>query len=790
MSKATRSPADRALSHYADGGAPDWRSDMDKSGPGYDPRRGEVRGEKRPSVLREPARGEDPTLPIGERLLEGLLDYGPLPAQLAVEATGAPTVLRGVENIRRGIDEGDTLRGVGGVGQVALGALPGAGLMRGPIGAAANALMPSVPAAIATTTALGLPIAYADSAEAGSRKASKAIDVHPDVVRLREALAAAELPLKGSIEPPEIEGLRTDLAATEQAIADASKLKYRSAQARELALAPLIAKQKALLDQFGKARDQARTSGMSERSSRIETLRKQLVDAEKAAGADYMENAPFRERYPGAAELILGGGLATAFGSGAAKGAAKALGDRIAGGKLDRATDEADRSISALTRGLEGSSAHEAASAQELLRGRLGSWDRRNSLPEKMHQGIGNLTKGAVVGTEASALPEQIDYVTFEPGHPTRENAAELFKRPGYWAERAVPAASGAAAAWSGAALGKGAANTLTGGYKPDLDKARMTASWGDEPSTGQRIAARLFGSEPKGASDLALDRVLRHQEAVARAEAPTLKAVDTTRQAQSAGRELSGFRDQSDLGTAEAQRRLSAPGGASGLSEAAQPLRPSPSPEASSSPASSPPAISSSNDIPLPPGLARNSRGVVYDTHTGQVVKKRFLTERAPKKGSKPKSSPIDEGEGFAMGGGVMRRALDVARKFANGGVVTGPVIGETGGREDAKPVDVAAGSYVIPADCVSALGEGNSMAGHQHLNKVFGEAATRAAGGAIPILISDGEHVLTPEQVEKIGGGDMKRGHQVLDALVKKVRAAHIETLKSLPGPAKGHE
>jgi hypothetical protein len=133
--------------------------------------------------------------------------------------------------------------------------------------------------------------------------------------------------------------------------------------------------------------------------------------------------------------------------------------------------------------------------------------------------------------------------------------------------------------------------------------------------------------------------------------------------------------------------------------------------------------------------------------------------------------------------------RSLQVAREYASGGRVhAGPVIGATGGREDALPIDVGPNSYVVPADVVGALGEGNSIAGMRKLEKQFGKAVPhKANGGAIPILISDGEFVLSPEQVANVGRGDMPQGHRALDAFVKRIRADHINTLSKLPPPSK---
>jgi len=135
------------------------------------------------------------------------------------------------------------------------------------------------------------------------------------------------------------------------------------------------------------------------------------------------------------------------------------------------------------------------------------------------------------------------------------------------------------------------------------------------------------------------------------------------------------------------------------------------------------------------------------------------------------------------ADGGPVIARA--------DGGVVSGPIVGTTGGREDAKPVSVRSGSYVLPADTVAALGEGNSLKGLEVLSARFGGVVTaRAMGGPaqdVDILISDGEFVVTPEHVAELGRGDLEAGHRALDAFVKQTRAQQISTLKGLPAPAK---
>lgn len=142
---------------------------------------------------------------------------------------------------------------------------------------------------------------------------------------------------------------------------------------------------------------------------------------------------------------------------------------------------------------------------------------------------------------------------------------------------------------------------------------------------------------------------------------------------------------------------------------------------------------------------------------------------------------------DSFKSGGAVS--AIEKARQYASGGVVhAGPVVGASDGRADDVPIDVAAGAYVVPADVVAALGDGNSQAGMTKLARAFGPSTKKkAAGGSVPISISHGEFIVDPEQVARLGNGDMKRGHGVLDATVKKVRSDYVGHLKSLPRPAR---
>ena len=94
----------------------------------------------------------------------------------------------------------------------------------------------------------------------------------------------------------------------------------------------------------------------------------------------------------------------------------------------------------------------------------------------------------------------------------------------------------------------------------------------------------------------------------------------------------------------------------------------------------------------------------------------------------------------------GPLDTALRIARKpRADGGAVTqdvfaGPIHSSVAGRTDHLPMHVSSGAYVIPADVVSAFGEGNTIAGFKVLRRVFGgqpyesEAPVPYQGGSGP--------------------------------------------------------
>lgn len=122
-----------------------------------------------------------------------------------------------------------------------------------------------------------------------------------------------------------------------------------------------------------------------------------------------------------------------------------------------------------------------------------------------------------------------------------------------------------------------------------------------------------------------------------------------------------------------------------------------------------------------------------------------------------------------------------------------TGPIHSPVAGRTDHLNMHVPSGAYVIPADIVSALGEGNTMAGFRAVKMMFRGAGGMAEGGEaevgepVPIVAAGGEYVLSPREVAWVGKGDMDVGHRALDEWIKSTRAELIQTLKKLPGPSR---
>ena len=148
--------------------------------------------------------------------------------------------------------------------------------------------------------------------------------------------------------------------------------------------------------------------------------------------------------------------------------------------------------------------------------------------------------------------------------------------------------------------------------------------------------------------------------------------------------------------------------------------------------------------------------------------------------------SSP-DVGVGGPSGGGGFSGA-DADGGFgpsSPGGMAAGGLMGLAAG-------GMAKGGFVVPADVVSALGNGSTDAGLRSLKAKFGavkhikgkgdglsDSINTSIDGKQPARVADGEAYIDPKTVAIIGKGDPKKGAQKLYAMMDKIRGqAHGKT------------
>jgi len=149
----------------------------------------------------------------------------------------------------------------------------------------------------------------------------------------------------------------------------------------------------------------------------------------------------------------------------------------------------------------------------------------------------------------------------------------------------------------------------------------------------------------------------------------------------------------------------------------------------------------------------------------------------------------PSGERQARADGGKIKPPPPEVTTEKTHEGPIRSPVAGRT----DHLPMHVVSGSYVIPADIISAMGEGNTEAGFRIAKKIFSkpkgvmEGEGEVEGSPVPIIAAGGEYVIHPRDIRWIGGGDVDAGHKGLDDFVVQMRAKTVKTLKNLPGPKK---
>jgi hypothetical protein len=200
---------------------------------------------------------------------------------------------------------------------------------------------------------------------------------------------------------------------------------------------------------------------------------------------------------------------------------------------------------------------------------------------------------------------------------------------------------------------------------------------------------------------------------------------------------------------------------------------------------------------------------------------------ENGPKPMNTAQQAPAATG-GFARGGDLhgppKQYAIGGALDPDGGAYMTERGISQNGflhtagpGRTDNLGIKPTSDSYVLPADVVSGLGEGNSLAGAKALDAAlhtgphgiplppggghhmgppppphqYNPNQGFAGGGAqkpnVPIEAAGGEYVVSPEQCAALGGGNVDRGHKVLDAFVLHIRKRTVKDLKNLKGPVK---
>lgn len=356
----------------------------------------------------------------------------------AAEMTGVPSIIRGAGDVGKGMTAGDPLRSAAGVGQMALGALPGAGIIGRGIVSAGKAG--------ATMAGSMLPMAAADVRDAragGAEKVRAAVEGDERVQQLRGRLETLRSEQQRLLSTP-IKGLN-------RASADAARDKMSAPLNEEIATLVGTPEKPGLIKQ-----------------------------AEDAAAKSYLDNAPFRERYPGTAEALLYGGAGLAAAIPMANTMRHRFADRFAyqpqleaqAGRVENALRGSTTQPNALQRAM-GTQAETIAPNQGVfeaerstLRNMLASREAR----EPSH--LGQYAAGAAIMQEARMIPEEVDAIVFPHGHPAREAATNALLDPSYYAKGAIPSILGGA---SMAHLGNKAGNMLSP-RAADVDRAVAAA--------------------------------------------------------------------------------------------------------------------------------------------------------------------------------------------------------------------------------------------------------------------------------------------------------------------------
>lgn len=135
----------------------------------------------------------------------------------------------------------------------------------------------------------------------------------------------------------------------------------------------------------------------------------------------------------------------------------------------------------------------------------------------------------------------------------------------------------------------------------------------------------------------------------------------------------------------------------------------------------------------------------------------------------------------------GPIRRPYDPERNlYTDYGILT-PTYAAKGGTLNMKD-----GGFVVPADVVSHLGNGDTDSGLQALMRKTGARPIKGGGdgmsdsipasinGTQPARVASGEAYIDRNQVAQIGKGDQKKGSKKLYAMMDKVRKARTGSAK----------
>lgn len=213
------------------------------------------------------------------------------------------------------------------------------------------------------------------------------------------------------------------------------------------------------------------------------------------------------------------------------------------------------------------------------------------------------------------------------------------------------------------------------------------------------------------------------------------------------------------------------------------------------------------------------------HNTAAGrEALDEEFARQAGRERRDQAISDALQRKRGMAEGGEL---SWEQSAKLAGhiGHPTTGFLHSSIPGRTDLIHAQPPVGSFVVPADVVSGIGQGNSLAGAAILQKAFAVGpygvplpSVRSSGPGIPkpppvfsgsymapaakrggrtrkeekhvgkptpILAAGGEFIVPVDAVREIGGGDLRRGHDALDAWVVETRRSTVKEMARLPGP-----